>query len=130
MEVVSHFMSHLIILCGKKERQTICLSISLTKITYPFSQTALHVSCQLFKRPHVLLENKIRIGKISSLPASISKINTNFDNQLKSPKLQVGPTASSPGPILLKQDRTAVILVVIENLSIDTKIKLINKIIT
>ena len=35
-----------------------------------------HIFLENFAFLHVLLENRIRIGKISSLPASISKIRT------------------------------------------------------
>ena len=78
----------------------------------------------IYLRFHVLILNIPRSGKISSRPASISKIRTNFENMLKPPKLQVGPTASSPGPMLLKQATTAEKFVVIEKLSIDISIKL------
>ena len=47
-------------------------------------------------------------GKSSSLPASISKIRTSFENTLKPPKLPVGPTRPSPGPILFMVAATAV----------------------
>ena len=53
----------------------------------------------------------MRIGKSSSLPASISRISTTFDIGEKKPKFEVGPTCSSPGPILLRQEETAVKLV-------------------
>ena len=51
------------------------------------------------------------MGKSSSLPASISKIRTTFEKGEKNPKFAVGPTDSSPGPMLLRQDATAVKLV-------------------
>ena len=52
------------------------------------------------------------MGKSSSLPASISKIRTDFDRGEKKAKFAVGPTPSSPGPMLFKADATAVKLVV------------------
>ena len=48
------------------------------------------------------MEERTSIGKISSLPASMSKISTSLENQEYTEKLQVGPTTSNPGPILLK----------------------------
>lgn len=48
------------------------------------------------------------MGKISSLPASMSNIRTNFDRSDSWEKLHVGPTAPMPGPILLKVAATAV----------------------
>ena len=51
---------------------------------------------------HVIGANKRSIGKISNLPANISKINTSFDHHEKSWKEPIGPTAPSPGPILFK----------------------------
>ena len=65
----------------------------------------------------VPLENNAKIGKISNLPANISIISTSFEKRLKPPKLQVGPTASKPGPMLLKQARTAEMFVPVEKLS-------------
>ena len=47
------------------------------------------------------------MGKISSLPASISIIIVSLDSTLKSAKLRMGPTAAIPGPILLKVANTA-----------------------
>lgn len=86
----------------------------------------MHLSAikDIYQRFQVLRLNVPRSGKISSRPASISKIRTNLENMLKPPKLQVGPTASSPGPTLLKQATTAEKFVVIEKLSIDISIKL------
>ena len=52
------------------------------------------------------------MGKSSSLPANISKIRTNFVKGEKNAKLLVGPTSSSPGPILLIVAATAVKLVI------------------
>jgi len=48
------------------------------------------------------------MGNNSSLPASISNINISFEGIEKKAKLQVGPTASSPGPILFMVAATAV----------------------
>lgn len=86
----------------------------------------MHLSAikDIYLRFQVLIFNVQRSGKISSRPASISKIRTNLENMLKPPKLQVGPTVSSPGPTLLKQATTAEKFVVIEKLSIDISIKL------
>lgn len=70
------------------------------------------------------LENRIKIGKISSLPASMSNIKTILEKLLNPEKLQVGPTDSKPGPILLKHAITADKLVVMENPSTEIKIKL------
>ena len=50
-------------------------------------------------------------GKISSLPRSMSKESTSLLNQEKWEKLLMGPTASRPGPTLLRQVSTAVMLV-------------------
>ena len=52
-----------------------------------------------------------RMGKSSSLPASMSKMRTIFENGEKNPKFEVGPTSPRPGPILLRQEVTAVKLV-------------------
>ena len=57
------------------------------------------------------------MGKISSLPASIAQDSTSLLKLLYWLKLQVGPTASRPGPMLLKVQRTAVKLVPMEKLS-------------
>ena len=70
------------------------------------------------------MENRIRIGKISSRPASISRIRITLENILYAPKLLIGPTASNPGPILLKHASTAEKFVVTEKPSSETKIKL------
>ena len=59
------------------------------------------------------------MGKISSLPANISKINTSLLNQEKQEKLPVGPTNSRPGPMLFMAETTAVKLVVGSRLSND-----------
>ena len=85
-------------------------------------------TCQRFFQ--VVRENRISMGKISSLPASISRISTIFEKLLNPEKLQVGPTASNPGPILLKQAITADRLVVMEKPSMEIKIKLSNIMIT
>lgn len=53
-------------------------------------------------------ENNNSIGNSSRRPASISNISTNLDKIEKPPKLQVGPTAPSPGPMLFKVAATAV----------------------
>ena len=67
------------------------------------------------------------MGKISSLPSSISKMSTSLLRMLNPLKLQVGPTASRPGPMLLKQHSTAEKLVPVENPSGDSSKKLTNR---
>ena len=57
------------------------------------------------------------MGNSSSLPASMSNINTIFVNGEKNAKFLAGPTRSRPGPILLRQAKTAVKLVVKPNSS-------------
>ena len=52
--------------------------------------------------------NSISRGNSSSLPANISNVSTHFENGLKMEKLPVGPTSSSPGPMLLMVAATAV----------------------
>lgn len=52
-------------------------------------------------RFHMLGENRSRNGKISSLPTSISRQYTSFENQEKSAKFSTGPTMANPGPVLL-----------------------------
>ena len=59
----------------------------------------------------VVGEKRISIGNSSSLPANISNIKISFDGTEKNAKLPVGPTASSPGPILFMVAVTAVKLV-------------------
>ena len=61
--------------------------------------------------------NSRSIGKTSRRPASISNIITHFDMAEKPEKLPVGPTAPSPGPMLLKVAATAVKFVVKSKLS-------------
>ena len=56
--------------------------------------------------------NKINMGNSSRRPASISNIRTNLLKCEKNPKFCVGPTSSSPGPILFNVATTAVKLVV------------------
>ena len=55
------------------------------------------------------------MGKISSLPKSIAKERSNFENAEYCAKFDAGPTASKPGPTLLKQAAVAEKLVSIEN---------------
>ena len=57
------------------------------------------------------------MGKISSLPAIISKQKTYFDKSEKPAKFPVAPTASKPGPMLLIVAATAVKLVFMLKLS-------------
>ena len=56
--------------------------------------------------------NNKSIGKSSSLPASILNERTIFEKGEKNAKLDVGPTASIPGPMLFIVATTAVKLVV------------------
>ena len=58
----------------------------------------------------------------------MSKISTSFENQEYTEKLQVGPTTSNPGPILLKHAATADTFVVMDSPSIEIKRKLPTKI--
>ena len=67
---------------------------------------------------HVDGLNKRSIGNISSLPISIHILKTYLDKSENKEKLPVGPTKSSPGPILLSVAATAVKLVVKLKLSI------------
>ena len=46
-------------------------------------------------------------GQSSSLPASMSKVSTNFEKLLSGVKLAVGPNAWNPCPILKMQAKTA-----------------------
>ena len=62
------------------------------------------------------------IGKSSSLPASISMIRTILVGSEKNAKFCVGPTPSSPGPILLRAANTDVKFVIRSWLSNDTRI--------
>ena len=59
----------------------------------------------------MLGENNTNIGYNSSLPAIISIVNTNLENQEKFEKPPAGPTAPKPGPILDIQESDAVIMV-------------------
>ena len=56
--------------------------------------------------------NSSNIGNSSSLPANILKIRIILEKFEKNPKFLVGPTRLSPGPILFKDARSAVKLVV------------------
>ena len=55
------------------------------------------------------------MGRISSLPASISNIRIYFEKTENCEKFPHGPTISSPGPILFKVAVTAVKFVVKSN---------------
>ena len=55
------------------------------------------------------------MGNISSLPRSIAKERSSFEKGEYAKKLDAGPTASRPGPILLKHAIVAVKFVSIEN---------------
>ena len=48
------------------------------------------------------------MGKSSRRPANISKLKTSFSKGEKKAKFMVGPTFSSPGPMLFKADATDV----------------------
>ena len=67
----------------------------------------------------VLGKNKISKGNSSNLPASISKVKIILENPENAAKFCVGPTASSPGPILFRVAATAVKFVVKLKLSIE-----------
>ena len=54
----------------------------------------------------------IRMGKISSLPKSISKQSTSLEKPEKKAKFSAGPTMAKPGPTLLMQVTTEVTLVI------------------
>lgn len=54
-------------------------------------------------------------GNISNLPSSIAKESTHLLKQLYAEKLEAGPTAANPGPMLLKQAATAEKLVSMSN---------------
>ena len=56
---------------------------------------------------HVVGENNIIIGKISSLPACIPKLRITFEKLFNSAKLNAGPTFPNHGPILLNVAATA-----------------------
>ncbi len=64
-------------------------------------------------------ESSSSMGKISSLPASISNMITNLDKTENELKLPIGPTSSNPGPILFKVAAIAVKLLVKSRLSSD-----------
>ena len=51
------------------------------------------------------------MGKISRRPASMARDRVSLDRVLNWEKLQVGPTCSRPGPMLLNQASAAVMLV-------------------
>ena len=78
----------------------------------------------------MLAENSTKIGKISSLPISISNIKTVVERGEYIEKLHTGPTFARPGPMLLIAEITAVKLVVKSKLSmlIIKKLKCILKI--
>ena len=79
---------------------------------------------------HTLCENRSSIGKISNLPANISKVNTSLEKILRSAKFAIGPTASKPGPTLLKQVKTVENVVPTVSLSnSETSTKLMTRII-
>jgi hypothetical protein len=65
----------------------------------------------------VLGENRIRKGYNSKRPNSISADKRIFEMERKPEKLPVGPTIFKPGPILLRQETTAVKFVTISILS-------------
>ena len=79
-----------------------------------------HTSARRVYFLQVLGVNNKSIGKISSLPASMSNIMTSFDKSENELKLPIGPTRSSPGPMLFKVAATAVKVDVKSKLSKDT----------
>ena len=89
---------------------------------------ALQVMVQLFFQ--VVLEKSTAIGRISSRPANMSTIMTHLDSGLYAAKLQVGPTASKPGPMLLKVAMTAEKFVSMEKPSSEITRKLTEMMIT
>ena len=62
----------------------------------------------------------IIIGKISSLPSSISKQSTIFAKPEKKERFSTGPAIASPGPTLLRHVVTAVTFVIKSKLSSET----------
>ena len=72
-------------------------------------------------------ENSTKRGKISSLPSSIAKESTIFENDEYILKFAVGPTRDNPGPILLKQAAAAEIFVSKSKGSKRSKSKIITK---
>ena len=64
----------------------------------------------------------MRIGNISSLPIIIVSERIIFEKSEKKAKLQVGPTSSKPGPILLMHVITAETVVVRSYPSMDIRI--------
>ena len=96
---------------------------------YGFSKKCKEEGRMMAQRFQVDLESSTRMGKISKRPASIPRLNTNLLIALKLAKLQVGPTASKPGPMLLKVQSTAEKLVPMEKPSSEM-IRKITKMIT
>ena len=80
-------------------------------ITYQFSGFYYQNFFQVSRR------KRIRIGKSSSRPASISKARTSLDSGEKIPKFPVGPIRERPGPTLFKVVTTAVKFVTRSNSS-------------
>ena len=68
---------------------------------------------------HVAGDMSSSIGKISSLPAIISKQHTSFESRENPLKLPAGPIALKPGPILFIVVTTELIVVIISNPSSD-----------
>ena len=60
------------------------------------------------------------MGKTSSRPTSMSKDSSSLVKSEKLEKLPMGPTISSPGPMLLMQEATAVNTVTRSTCSSDT----------
>ena len=87
-------------LCGILRYNT--MSISICQAPFYIFSSAFYIFFQVDG------ENNNSIGNSSRRPASISNISTNLDKIEKPPKLQVGPTAPSPGPMLFKVAATAV----------------------
>ncbi len=68
--------------------------------------------------------NSARMGKISSLPSSMSAVSTSLERLLNAPKFDMGPAASSAGPMLLKHESMAERFVSTEKPSSETTRKL------
>ena len=79
-------------------------------------------------------EKRSRIGISSSLPASISNMNTNLESAVKCAKFCVGPTIESPGPTLFSvvvtdvkqvtRSLPSMAIISNENTKITTKVKI------
>ena len=73
---------------------------------------------------------KSKTGIISKRPATIPMESTHFDSGVKSAKTPDAPTSPSPGPTLLKVDKTAAKVVSKSYLSIQIMAKMTQKLTT